>query len=100
MELLRGRIEHYKKCARTLLCESNLPKQFWTEAVSCACYVLNHVLLRSILNKTSYELFYERIPKISYFRVFRCKCFILNTKDNLDKFDSKSDEGIFIGYSI
>ena len=27
------------------------------------------------------------------------KCFILNTKDNLKKFDSKVDEGIFLGYS-
>ena len=52
------------------------------------------------MNKTSYELFHDRIPKISYFKVFRCKCFILNTKDSLDKFDSKSDEGIFVGYSI
>ena len=68
--------------------------------VSCACYVLNSVLLRLILNKISYELLYERTPKISYFRVFGCKCFILNTKDNLDKFDSKSDEGIFVGYSM
>ena len=31
--------------------------------------------------------------------MFRCKCFILNIKDNLRKFDSKADEGIFLGYS-
>ena len=37
--------------------------------------------------------------KISYLRVFGCKCFILNTKDNLGKFDYKADEGIFLGYS-
>ena len=30
---------------------------------------------------------------------FGCKYFILNTKDNLGKFDSKSDVGIFLGYS-
>ncbi|OAY43379.2 hypothetical protein MANES_08G063666v8 [Manihot esculenta] len=39
-------------------------------------------------------------PRVSYFRVFGCKCFILNNKDNLGKFDSKTDEGIFLGYSI
>ena len=89
-----------QECARTLLCESNLPKSFWAEAVSCACYILNRILLRPILNKTPFELFHDRIPKISYFRVFGCKCFILNTKDQLDKFDSKSDEGIFVGYSL
>ena len=36
---------------------------------------------------------------IGYFKVFLCKCFILNTKDNLDKFEPKSDVGIFLGYS-
>ncbi|CAA2983712.1 uncharacterized protein LOC112092461, partial [Olea europaea subsp. europaea] len=30
---------------------------------------------------------------------FGCTCFILNTKDNLGKFVSKSDIGIFLGYS-
>src|SRR4051812_43584156 len=38
-------------------------------------------------------------PKISYFRTFSCKCYILNTKGNLDQFDSRSDEVIFLGYS-
>ena len=42
---------------------------------------------------------FKRIPNISYFKVFGCKCFILNTKDNLSKFDSKYDFGIFLGYS-
>ena len=37
---------------------------------------------------------------ISLTLVFGCKCFILNNgKDNLGKFDSKADEGIFLGYS-
>ena len=32
--------------------------------------------------------------------MFGCCCFILNNgKDNLSKFDVKSDEGIFLGYS-
>ena len=44
-------------------------------------------------------MYYDRIPKISYFKIFGSKCFLLNTKDNLDKFDSKSDESIFLGYS-
>ncbi|GKF59782.1 hypothetical protein Tco_0176568, partial [Tanacetum coccineum] len=32
-------------------------------------------------------------------KVFGCKCFILNTKDYLTKFNPKSTEGIFLGYS-
>ncbi|KAH9658168.1 hypothetical protein KPL70_023385 [Citrus sinensis] len=51
------------------------------------------------LNKTPYELWKDRKPNIGYFKVFGCKCFILNTKDNLGKFDPKSDVSIFLGYS-
>ena len=36
---------------------------------------------------------------MKYFRVFGSKCYILNDWENLGKFDAKSDEGIFLGYS-
>nr|GEV39375.1 retrovirus-related Pol polyprotein from transposon TNT 1-94 [Tanacetum cinerariifolium] len=38
-------------------------------------------------------------PSLEYFKVFGSKCCILNTKDYLTKFDYKSTEGIFLGYS-
>ena len=85
--------------ARTIFHEYNLPLYFWAEAVNTSCYISNRVFKRPILNKASYELWNNRKPKISYLRVFGCKCFILNTKDNLEKFDSKADDGIFLGYS-
>ncbi|XP_042972981.1 uncharacterized protein LOC122304782, partial [Carya illinoinensis] len=88
-----------QEMARTMLNENNLPSYFWAEAVSTACYVINRVMLRSKLDKTPYELWNEKKPNIGYFHVFGCKCFILNDRDNLGKFDAKSDEGIFLGYS-
>ncbi|GJW80265.1 retrovirus-related pol polyprotein from transposon TNT 1-94 [Tanacetum coccineum] len=51
------------------------------------------------MRKTPYELLRGRKPTLDYFRVFGSKCFILNTKDYLTKFDPKSYEGIFLGYS-
>ena len=36
---------------------------------------------------------------MKYFRVFGSKCYILNDQEILRKFDAKSDEGIFLGYS-
>ncbi|XP_019226340.1 PREDICTED: uncharacterized protein LOC109207804 [Nicotiana attenuata] len=57
-------------------------------------------LIRPSLKKTPYELWNGKKPNISYFHPFGCKCFIHNNgKDNLGKFDPKSDEGIFLGYS-
>lgn len=86
--------------ARTMICENNLPKYFWAEAVNTANYILNRCLIRPILKKTPYELFKGRKPSVSYFKPFGCKCFIHNNgKNNLGKFDARSDEGIFVGYS-
>ena len=86
--------------SRKMLGENNLPGYFWAEAVSTACYVANRALLRSTLKKTPYELLKGQKPNLAYFRTFGCRCYILiNEKSNIGKFDSRSDEGIFLGYS-
>ncbi|GKD83228.1 putative ribonuclease H-like domain-containing protein [Tanacetum coccineum] len=63
------------EAAKTMLADSKLPTTFWAEAVSTACYVQNRVLVVKPHNKTPYELF-------------------------RGKFDGKSDEGFFVGYSF
>nr|XP_004516438.1 uncharacterized protein LOC101489517 [Cicer arietinum] len=56
-------------------------------------YVLVDDYTRPILRKTPSELYKGRKPNLSYFRVFGCKCFVLNNgKEHLDKFDPKADE--------
>ena len=70
------------------------------DVVNTACYIMNKALIRPILNKTPYDLYFGRRPNISHHHIFRCKCFVHNNgKDNLDKFDPKSDEAWFLGYS-
>ena len=87
--------------ARTMLCENNLPKYFWEEAINTSCYVINKILIRPILSKTPYELYKGRKPNISHLRSFGCKCFILNNgKHPIGKMDAKSDEAIFMGYAL
>ena len=74
---------------RTMINEYDLPKYFWAEAVNTACYISNRVLIRKQLNKTHFDLIYQKTPRLSYFKVFGCVCHILNTKDHLEKFQSK-----------
>ncbi|RDX89698.1 hypothetical protein CR513_28543, partial [Mucuna pruriens] len=62
-------------------------------------FAKQHIYIRPILKKTPYELCKGRQPNISYFHPFICDCFILNSKDNLCKFDPKYDKETFIGYS-
>ncbi|GKB41734.1 retrovirus-related pol polyprotein from transposon TNT 1-94 [Tanacetum coccineum] len=84
---------------RTMLNEQSLPQKFWCNAVDTSTDILNRILIRAILGKTSYEPLKGRNPTLDYFRVFGSKYIILSTKDYLTKFDSKSYEGIFLGYS-
>ncbi|GJT48960.1 retrovirus-related pol polyprotein from transposon TNT 1-94 [Tanacetum coccineum] len=87
------------EAARTMLNGSVISKHFWTDVVRIACYNQNRSIIVKRLDKTSYEIFRERILDISYFHVFGYPMFIHNHKDHLDKFDAKADDVYFLGYS-
>jgi hypothetical protein len=84
--------------ARTMLIELRTPMCFWADAISTTCYISNRIFLRSILHLTPFELHFGRKPSVSYLRSFGCKCFVLK-RGNLDKFESHSSDGIFLGYT-
>jgi hypothetical protein len=50
-------------------------------------------------NKTPYEIWRGKKPTVKFFKISGSKCYILRDRENLGKFDTKSDEGIFLGYS-
>nr|GEV32671.1 hypothetical protein [Tanacetum cinerariifolium] len=83
-----------------MLADAKLPVTFWAKAVNTACYVQNRVLVNKSHNKTPYELFNGRSPAIGFLKSFGCHVMILNTLDNLRKFEEKEDERYFIGYSM
>ena len=81
-----------------MLDEHRTPRKYWAEAVNTACYVSNRIFLRAFMHRTSYELRFGRQPRVDHLRVFGCRCFVL--KDgNLDKFESRSSDGVFLGYA-
>ncbi|GKA14383.1 retrovirus-related pol polyprotein from transposon TNT 1-94 [Tanacetum coccineum] len=88
-----------KEISRTMLNDQSIPQKFWCNAVDTSTYILNRILIIPFLGKTPYELFKGKKPSLEYFKGFGCKCFILNTKDYLTKFDPKSTEGVFLCYS-
>nr|GEW84455.1 hypothetical protein [Tanacetum cinerariifolium] len=88
------------EAARTMLADAKLFVTFLAEAVNTACYVQNRVLVNKSQNKTPYELFNGRFPTIGFLKPFGCHVMILNTLENLRKFEAKRDEGYFLGYSM
>ncbi|KAG9449455.1 hypothetical protein H6P81_009420 [Aristolochia fimbriata] len=88
-----------QEMARTMINAKELPHKLWAEAVNTTCYVSNRVHLRYLTHKTSYELWKGRKPKVHYFREFGSRCHVLRDCEHLRKFDSRSTEGMFVGYS-
>jgi hypothetical protein len=54
--------------------------------------------LLSILHLTPFKLCFGHKPSVSHFRPFGYKCFVLK-RGNLDKFESRSFDGILLGYT-
>lgn len=84
---------------RTMINETNVAKHFWVDTVNTTCYIQNMISIRPISVKNTYELWKNVKPNISYLHSFGCSCFILNTKENMCKFNSKAHECIMLGHS-
>jgi len=88
-----------QEMARVMIHSKNLAQHFWGEAINTACHIINRVYLRPETSETPYEIWRGKKPTVKYFWIFGSKCYILRDRENLGKFDPKSDEGIFLGYS-
>jgi hypothetical protein len=84
--------------ARTMLDEHRTPRCFWADTISTAWYISNRIFLRSILHLTPFELRFGCKLSVSLLRPFGCKCFVLK-RGKLDKFESRSSDGILLGYT-
>lgn len=85
-----------KEMARDMWSSKNISKRFLAEALNTACHISNRVYLRS---GSSYVIIMGKRPNLKHFHVFGCVCYVLNYRDYLAKFDSKSDKCLFLGYS-
>ena len=85
---------------KAMLHNKDVANDFWGEAVNTACHIVDRVYFRPGTRKTSYELWKGRKPNVKYFRIYGSTCFILKDRENVGKFDTQSDEGIFLEYSF
>lgn len=85
--------------ARCLMQQSGLPQSFWAEAVNTANYLRNRCPTKKLKGKTPFEYWHGREPTAHHLRDFGSKVFCLDKTPNKGKFDRRSKEGIFVGYS-
>nr|GFA78838.1 integrase, catalytic region, zinc finger, CCHC-type, peptidase aspartic, catalytic [Tanacetum cinerariifolium] len=84
------------EAARAMLTFANLPSFLWAEAIATACFTQNRSIIHKRFDKTPYELINKRKPNIKFFRVFGCKCYLLNDYEGVGKLKAKEDIGVFI----
>ena len=85
--------------ARTMLDEYKSPHKLWGEAIATAVHVSNRLFLARCTTQTSYELITGNKPNVQYFCVFGCKGLVKNKRERLGKFETRTIEGIFVGYA-
>ena len=85
--------------ARNIIHNKDVAKNLWGEAVNTACHIVNRVYFKLGKKKTPYELWKGRKPNVKYFKIFGSTCSIFKDRENVEQFDTRSDEGIFLGYS-
>ncbi|GJR89663.1 retrotransposon protein, putative, ty1-copia subclass [Tanacetum coccineum] len=74
---------------------TTLSLSFWDYALESATNILNMVPTKKV-DKTPYELWYEKVPNLSYLKVWGCEA--LMKRDTPDKLQQRSVKCIFLGY--
>ena len=84
--------------ARTMIIDANLPRSFWAEACSTACYILDRTPSRVIDGKTPMEMWTGEKVGLKDLRVFGCVCYSWIPKRHRSKMENKGLTCIFLGY--
>ncbi|TYK23179.1 gag-pol polyprotein [Cucumis melo var. makuwa] len=88
-----------QEMARVMIHAKSLPLHFLAEAVNTTCHIHNRITIRSGTNVTLYELWKGRKLNVKYFHIFGSTCYILADREYHQKWDAKSEHGLFLGYS-
>ncbi|KAL0301598.1 UNVERIFIED_CONTAM: hypothetical protein Sradi_6436600 [Sesamum radiatum] len=83
---------------RCLRLNAGLPKSFWVEAVSMACYLINILQQASLGGKVAEEVWIDNLVNFEHLRIFGCSAYVHVPSDERSKLDPKSKQCIFLGY--
>ena len=91
---------HLLETARALLFQMQVPKHFWADAVSTACFLINRMPSSVLSSETPFHILF---PNKTLFpiepKIFGCTCFVRDVRPQVTKLDPKSLKCIFLGYS-
>ncbi|GKA21841.1 retrotransposon protein, putative, ty1-copia subclass, partial [Tanacetum coccineum] len=82
-----GPLRHVSRQAYSSIHTTTLPLSFWDYALESATRILNMVPTKKV-DKTPYELWYEKVPNLSYLKVWGCEALV--KQDMPDKLQQRS----------
>ena len=84
--------------ARAMMSHSNLPNQFWVEAVNTSVYIRNRCPTSALDGVTPYECLFKQKPDVGNLHVFGCVSYVHIPDGQRTKLEGKSRKSIFVGY--
>ena len=84
--------------AKCLRLNAKLTKNFWAEAVSMACFLINRSPKVALNGKVVEEVWTGNAVDYSNLRVFGCPSYVHVSSEERSKLDAKSRQCIFLGY--
>lgn len=84
--------------SRCMMKHAGSPPSFWAEAVSTACYIRNRCVTKAT-GEIPYKVWTNKKPTVVHMKIFGTKGYVLNKNPSKSKFESRSEECIFVGYS-
>jgi hypothetical protein len=84
--------------ARSMLSGAGLEQEFWAEAVSTTCHLVNRSPSSALDDTTPHEVWSGNKLSLQHLRVFGCDAYVHVPKEKRSKMDNKAEKCIFIGY--
>ncbi|GJZ61489.1 zinc finger, CCHC-type containing protein [Tanacetum coccineum] len=82
---------------RCMMKATNMPQNFWAEAVRHAIYILNSVPTKALEDITPYEAIKQRKPNLENLRIFGCIAYVKVPSQHLTKLDDRSIKMVYLG---
>lgn len=85
--------------ARCMMRHAAVPPIFWAEAINTANYIRNRCITKSLNRRVPYTAWTGKKPTLIHLKIFGTKAYALNKVPKREKFDSRSQECMLVGYS-